>query len=102
MVCYTDHQLFDRYHKYKSKEKYSKSRALTLNELKSLQTGDYVTHIDHGVGRFAGLDKIEVGGNHQEALRLIYKDNDILYVSIYSLHKISKYSGKEGIPPSNE
>lgn len=100
IVCYTDHQLFERYHKYKAKEKYSKSKALTLNELKSLQTGDYVTHIDYGVGRFAGLDKIEVGGNQQEAMRLIYKDDDILYVSIYSLHKISKYSGKEGTPPT--
>ncbi len=99
-VCYTDHQLFERYHKYRAREKYSKSRALTLNELKSLQPGDYVTHIDYGVGRFAGLDRIEIGGNQQEAMRLIYKDDDILYVSIYSLHKISKYSGKEGIPPT--
>ncbi|MCK5704552.1 MAG: DEAD/DEAH box helicase, partial [Cyclobacteriaceae bacterium] len=99
-ICYTDHQLFERYHKYKSGKKYSKSKALTLNELKSLQTGDYVTHIDHGVGRFVGLDKIEVNGNQQEAMRLIYKDDDILYVSIYSLHKISKYSGREGAPPA--
>jgi len=99
ITCYTDHQLFERYHKFKSKEKYSKSRALTLNELKSLQPGDYVTHIDHGIGRFAGLDKIEVNGNQQEALRLIYRDDDLLYVSIYSLHKISKYSGREGTPP---
>ena len=99
-ICYTDHQLFEKYHKYKSGEKYSKSKALTLNELKSLQTGDYVTHIDYGVGRFVGLDKIEVNGNQQEAMRLIYKDDDLLYVSIYSLHKISKYSGKEGTPPT--
>ena len=100
IVCYTDHQLFERYHKYKSGQKYSKSKALTLNELKTLQTGDYVTHIDYGVGRFVGLDKIDVNGNQQEAMRLIYKDDDILYVSIYSLHKISKYSGKEGAPPT--
>jgi transcription-repair coupling factor (superfamily II helicase) len=100
ILCYTDHQLFERYHKYKAKKKHSKSRSLTLKELKSLQTGDYVTHIDHGIGRFAGLDKIEVNGNQQEAMRLIYKDDDLLYVSIYSLHKISKYSGKEGSPPS--
>jgi len=99
-LCYTDHELFERYHKYKSGQKYSKSKALTLNELKSLQTGDYVTHIDYGVGRFVGLDKIEVNGNKQEALRLIYRDDDLLYVSIYSLHKISKYSGKEGTPPT--
>jgi len=100
IVCYTDHQLFERYHKYQSKQKHSKTKALTLNELKTLQTGDYVTHIDYGVGRFAGLDKIEVGGNQQEAMRLIYRDNDLLYVSIYSLHKISKYSGREGAPPT--
>jgi len=100
IVCYTDHQLFERYHKYKAREKYTKSKALTLNELKSLQPGDFVTHIDHGVGRFAGLDKIEINGNQQEALRLIYRDDDLLYVSIYSLHKISKYSGKEGTPPT--
>jgi len=100
IVCYTDHQLFERYHKYRTREKYTKSKALTLNELKSLQPGDFVTHIDHGVGRFAGLDKIEVNGNQQEALRLIYRDDDLLYVSIYSLHKISKYSGKEGSPPT--
>lgn len=99
-LCYTDHELFERYHKYKSGQKYSKSKALTLNELKSLQTGDYVTHIDYGVGRFVGLDKIEVNGNKQEAMRLIYRDDDLLYVSIYSLHKISKYSGKEGTPPT--
>ncbi len=100
VLCYTDHQLFERYHKYTTGEKYSKSKALTLNELKSLQTGDYVTHIDYGVGRFVGLDKIDVNGNQQEAMRLIYKDDDILYVSIHSLHKISKYSGKEGTPPT--
>jgi transcription-repair coupling factor (superfamily II helicase) len=100
IICYTDHQLFERYHKYKAREKYTKSKALTINELKSMQPGDYVTHIDHGVGRFAGLDKIEINGNQQEALRLIYRDDDLLYVSIYSLHKISKYSGKEGTPPS--
>lgn len=99
IVCYTDHQLFERYHKYKAREKHTKSKALTLNELKSLQPGDYVTHIDYGVGRFAGLDKIEVNGNQQEALRLIYRDDDLLYISIYALHKISKYSGKEGTPP---
>lgn len=99
IVCYTDHQLFERFHKYKAREKHSKSRAMTLNELKSLQPGDYVTHIDYGVGRFAGLDKIEVNGNQQEALRLIYRDDDLLYISIYALHKISKYSGKEGTPP---
>ena len=100
ILCYTDHQLFERYHKYKTKKRFSKSKALTLNELQTLQPGDYVTHIDHGVGRFAGLDTIEVNGNKQEAMRIIYRDDDILYVSIYSLHKISRFSGKEGQPPS--
>ncbi|MFT6214951.1 MAG: transcription-repair coupling factor (superfamily II helicase) [Roseivirga sp.] len=99
ILCYTDHQLFDRFHKYKLKNKHSKSKALTLKELRSLQAGDYVTHIDHGVGRFAGMEKIEVNGNAQESIRLVYRDDDLLYISIHSLHKISKYSGKEGAPP---
>ncbi|MFW5760610.1 MAG: CarD family transcriptional regulator, partial [Cyclobacteriaceae bacterium] len=100
LVCFTDHQLFERYHRYKLKDKFSKSKALTLKELNSLQPGDYVTHIDYGIGKFAGLDKVEVGGKHQEMLRLIYRDDDLLYVSIHSLHKISKYSGREGNPPT--
>ena len=99
IACYTDHQLFDRFHKYRSKSKYSKSKALTLKELRSLQPGDFVTHVDHGIGKFAGLEKVENNGRHQEAMRLIYRDDDLVYVSIHSLHKISKYSGKEGIPP---
>lgn len=100
IACFTDHQIFDRYFKYRVQDKFSKSKALTLRELKTLQPGDYVTHIDHGIGRFAGLEKVEVGGNEQEAIRLIYRDNDILLVSIHSLHKIAKYSGKEGGPPT--
>ncbi|MCU0340585.1 MAG: transcription-repair coupling factor [Spirosomaceae bacterium] len=96
IVCYTDHQIFARFHKYHVKEKFSKSKALTMKELKSLQTGDYVTHVDYGIGRFAGLEKVDVGGKEQEAIRLIYRDNDILLVSIHSLHKIAKYTGKEG------
>jgi transcription-repair coupling factor (superfamily II helicase) len=99
IVCYTDHQLFDRFHKYRSKNKYSKSKALTLKELRSLQPGDFVTHVDHGIGKFAGLEKVESNGKQQEAMRLIYRDDDLVYVSIHSLHKISKYSGKEGVPP---
>ncbi len=99
LLCYTDHQLFDRFHRYKTREKHSKSKALTLKELKSLQPGDYVVHIDYGVGRFAGLDSVDVGGKKQEALRIVYRDNDLLYVSVHSLHKISKYAGKEGMPP---
>ena len=99
-VCYTDHQIFDRFHQYKAKEKFSKSKSLTLRELKTLQPGDYVVHIDYGVGRFAGLDTVDVAGNKQEALRLIYRDDDLLYVSIHSLHKVSKYSSKDSEPPS--
>ena len=99
MICYTDHQIFQRYHKYKVKQAYSKSKAITLRTLRDLQPGDYVTHIDHGVGVYSGLQKIEVNGHTQEAVRIIYKDSDILYVNINSLHKISKYTGKEGAPP---
>lgn len=99
VVCYTDHEIFQRYHKYKVKQAYNKSKALTIRSLKELQPGDYVTHIDHGVGVYSGLQKIEVNGVMQEAVRLIYKDSDILYVNINSLHKISKYTGKEGSVP---
>ncbi len=99
VVCYTDHEIFQRYHKYKIKQAYNKSKAITLRTLRELQPGDYVTHIDHGVGVFSGLQKIEVSGHLQEAVRIFYKDNDILYVNINSLHKISKYTGKEGSIP---
>jgi transcription-repair coupling factor (superfamily II helicase) len=100
IVCYTDHQIFERFHRYRAREKFSKSKALTLRELYTLQPGDFVTHIDHGIGKFAGLEKKEVNGHEQESIRLVYRDNDLLYVSIHSLHKISKYSGKEGAPPA--
>ncbi|NOT49969.1 MAG: transcription-repair coupling factor [Chitinophagaceae bacterium] len=99
IVCYTDHQIFQRYHKYKVKQAYNKNKALTLRTLRELQPGDFVTHIDHGVGVFSGLQKIEVNGKLQEAVRLIYRDSDILYVNINSLHKIAKYTGKEGSVP---
>ncbi len=99
VVCYTDHQIFQRYHKYKVKQAFSKNKALTLKTLRDLQPGDFVTHIDHGVGTYSGLQKIEVNGILQEAVRIIYKDSDILYVNINSLHKISKYTGKEGTVP---
>jgi transcription-repair coupling factor (superfamily II helicase) len=98
-ACYTDHQIFQRYHKYNVKQAYTKGKALTLRALRELQPGDYVTHIDHGVGLYSGLQKIEVNGNMQEAIRIIYRDNDVLYVNINSLHKISKYTGKEGSVP---
>lgn len=99
VVCYTDHQIFQRYHKYRVKQAYNKNKALTLKTLRDLQPGDYVTHIDHGVGTYSGLQKIEANGKIQEAVRIIYKDSDILYVNINSLHKISKYTGKEGTVP---
>jgi len=99
VVCYTDHQIFQRYHKYRVKQAYNKNKALTLRALRELQPGDFVTHIDHGVGVYSGLQKIEVAGKTQEAVRIIYKDSDILYVNINSLHKIAKYTGKEGTVP---
>src|SRR5690606_23821782 len=99
IACYTDHQIFERYHKFHLKSGYAKKQAITLKELTSLQVGDYVTHIDHGIGKFGGLQKIDVEGKMQEAIKLIYGERDILYVSIHSLHKISKYTGKDGKPP---
>ena len=99
IACYTDHQIFERYHKFSIKNGYSKKGAITLKELNSLSVGDYVTHIDHGIGKFGGLQKIQVEGKTQEAIKLVYADNDIVYVSIHSLHKISKYNGKDGTPP---
>lgn len=100
IACYTDHQIFERFHRYQAKEKFSKSKALTLRELQTLQPGDFVTHIDYGVAKFAGLEKKVVNGHEQEAIRLVYRDDDLLYVSIHALHKISKYSGKDGAPPA--
>lgn len=100
LACYTDHQIFDRYHRFKTKCKTGKSKALTLKELKSLQPGDFVVHVDYGVGRFAGLEKVEVNGNFQEAIRLVFRDDDLLYINIHALHKISKYSGQEGSMPT--
>ena len=99
IACYTDHQIFERYHKFNIKNGYSKKQNITLKELTTLSVGDYVTHIDHGIGRFGGLQKIQVENKTQEAIKLVYADNDIVYVSIHSLHKISKYNGKDGTPP---
>ena len=100
IVCYTDHQLFERYHRFRLKEGFRKAKqALTLKEIYNLQKGDYVTHIDHGVGQFSGLETIDVNNKKQEAIRLIYKDGDVLYVGIHSLHRISKFTGKEGSVP---
>ena len=98
VVLFTDHQIFDRFHRSKSRPQFKKSKSLTLRELRTMQPGDYVTHIDYGIGRFVGLDSITIGDKKQEALRIIYKDDDLLYVSVQSLHKISRYTGVEGRP----
>lgn len=104
LVCYTDHQVFERYHRFRLKEGFRQAKqALTLKEIYNLQKGDYVTHIDHGVGQFSGLETIDVNGKSQEAIRLVYRDGDVLYVGIHSLHRISKFTGKEGsIPKVNK
>jgi transcription-repair coupling factor (superfamily II helicase) len=100
IACFTDHQVFERYHRFRLRDGFQrKKEALTIKELRGLNPGDYVVHIDHGVGRFAGLEKIEAGGKFQEAIRLVYRDNDVLYVSIHSLHRISKFAGKDGEVP---
>lgn len=100
ICCYTDHQIFDRYHRFRLKDNYSAREAATLKEIYNLKPGDYITHIDHGVGRYAGLEKIEVNGKQQEAIKLVYDNQDLLYVSIHSLHRISKFVSKEGTPPT--
>ena len=100
VLVYTDHQLFDRYHRFKLRENFRRSKeALTIKELMALEVGDFVVHIDHGIGEFSGLHKIEVNGKEQEAIRLSYKGGDVLYVSIHSLHRISKFTSKEGTTP---
>jgi transcription-repair coupling factor (superfamily II helicase) len=96
---YTDHQIFERYHRFKLKSRKAQKEAISLKELNKLHPGDYVVHIDHGIGKFAGLTRTEVNGKMQEAIRLVYKDNDSLLVSIHSLHRISKYKGKDGSEP---
>jgi transcription-repair coupling factor (superfamily II helicase) len=100
ILVYTDHQLFERYHRFKLKEHFKQNKqALTIKELLALEPGDYVVHIDHGIGQFGGLQKIEVNGKEQEAIRLAYKGGDVLYVSIHSLHRIAKYTSREGVAP---
>ncbi len=100
LCCYTDHQIFERYHRFRLRTRKPQREAITLKELNMLHPGDYVVHIDHGIGKFAGLVKTEVNGKMQEAIRLVYRDNDSLLVSIHSLHRISKYKGKDGTEPS--
>ena len=99
VACYTDHQIFQRFHRFRLRQGFSKEKALNIRLLRELQPGDFVTHIDHGIGRYSGLEKIDINGHVQESVRLIYKNHDVLYVSINSLHKIAKYVGKEGTSP---
>lgn len=99
ICCYTDHQIFERYHRFKIKSRREQKESITLKELNTLHQGDYVVHIDHGIGKFAGLVKTELNGKLQEAIRLVYRDNDVLLVSIHSLHRITKYKGKDGVEP---
>lgn len=96
---FTDHQIFDRYHKFRIRGYFTKKESISVKELTGLNPGDYVVHIDHGIGKFGGLEKIEVNGRIQEAIKLVYRDNDILYVGIHSLHRISKYKGKDNSEP---
>ena len=99
-VClYTDHQIFDRYHRYRINGEIKRDEQMTVAELNSLKMGDYVVHIDHGVGRFGGLVKINENGKVHEAIKLVYKDNDVLFVNVHSLHRISRYKSGDGEPP---
>lgn len=101
MCVFTDHQIFDRFHKYtlKSDRARSGKLALSLKELSAIEPGDYIVHVDHGVGRFAGLLRTNVNGRTQEMIKLVYANDDIIFVSIHALHKLAKYRGKEGVPP---
>ncbi len=102
ICCYTDHQIFDRFHKYNLKTEHIRSgkSALMLKELNQIQMGDYIVHIDHGIGKFGGLQKMDINGKEQEVIKLIYKNDDVIFVSIHGLHRISKYKGKEGEAPT--
>jgi transcription-repair coupling factor (superfamily II helicase) len=99
IAVYTDHQIFDRYHKFRIRGYFTRKESISVRELTGLNPGDYVVHIDHGIGKFGGLEKIEVNGKLQEAIKLVYRDNDILYVGIHSLYRISKYKGKDNAEP---
>ena len=100
LIAYVDHDLFERYQRFTIRDQHEQAQALTLKDLNALQVGDYVAHIDHGIGRFGGLQKIDVGGVKQEAIKLVYRDSDVLYVSIHGLHKIAPYATKEGTEPN--
>nr|MCU0408192.1 transcription-repair coupling factor [Bacteroidales bacterium] len=99
LSVFTDHQIFDRYHKFRIRGFFTRKESISVRELTGLNPGDYVVHIDHGIGKFGGLEKIEVNGKIQEAIKLVYRDNDILYVGIHSLYRISKYKGKDNTEP---
>jgi len=101
-ICFfTDHQIFDRYHKYNLRSDKARSGkvALSLKEINELSINDYIVHVDHGIGRFGGLVRVPQGGGYQEMVRIVYQNNDVVFVSIHSLYKISKYKGKDGEPP---
>ena len=98
-AIYTDHEIFERHYKLKVRAKFNKEQAITIQQLTNLSIGDFVIHIDHGIGKYEGLHKIKVNDKKQEVLKLTYQNGDILYTSIHALHKIAKYSGKEGITP---
>ena len=102
VCCFTDHQIFDRFHKYNLKSDRARSgkMALSLRELQQIEVGDYLVHIDHGIGQFGGLTHTEIAGKRQEAIKVIYKNGDLIYVSIHALHKLSKYRSKEGEAPT--
>ena len=99
LAIFTDHQIFDRYYKFRLKGQFLRKESLALRELTDLQPGDYVVHVDHGIGIFGGIETIETNNRKQEAVRLVFRDNDVLYVSIHSLHRISKYKGGDSTPP---
>lgn len=99
-ACYTDHELFERYRRFRIKSRYSKQQAASIRELSELQPGDYVTHIDHGVCRFAGLEIQDNGGKKQEVIKLLFKDGDAVFVSLQHLHRISRHSGRDAKAPS--
>ena len=98
-LFYTDHEIFERYHKFKFKKRFKNKLSIAMKQLNHLNKGDFITHIDHGIGKYAGLQKIEVDGNLQESIKIIYGERDILYLSIHAIHKISKYNGKDGKVP---
>ena len=99
LAIYTDHQIYNRYHKATIKQKFNNQQAVTIKELTDLKIGDFVTHIDYGIGKFAGLHKIKKNENKQEVIKILYKNDDILYTNIHSLHKIARFSSKEGVAP---